>query len=179
MKKPYYKILLFLLVIIGAITLLIALSPGAALFLYKNNKNTSSPDVRTISNSPQAEQTSMLGDTEAENTGYGFILNFIKSAPPVADSKAQENALRALSKQARERISSGTESRDLAGFVGVQDVPDQGVSVENLRLESSSEAVLTVGLNYSGARVLKEIWMIAENGKWAVDDVKETETASP
>ena len=107
----------------------------------------------------------------AELVGFQFILDFIEVAPPTMDEEATDRAYQALSSNAQQEVSLETASRDLAMFVGVQDVPDQGASVENLVMEEDGSATLTVGLNFSGGRVLRAITLIKEDGEWKVDAI--------
>lgn len=116
-----------------------------------------------------------LGAKEAEHVGFSFILRFIESAPPTTDVEAAANAYEYLSMAAKAKINPETLSRDLAGLVGVQDIPDQGASVEDLQMKEDGGATLIVGLNYSGGRVLRALDMIVENGAWKVDVIRPLE----
>jgi len=109
---------------------------------------------------------------EAEKAGFQFVLDFIEVGPPSMDEAAANRAYQALSSTAQASIDQETLSRDLAMFVGVQDMPDQGVSMENLVLTEDGSAILTVGLNYSGGRTLRAITLIEENAEWKVDAIK-------
>jgi len=111
-------------------------------------------------------------DDEAEKAGFQFVLDFIEVGPPSMDEAAANRAYQALSSTAQASIDQETLSRDLAMFVGVQDMPDQGVSMENLVLTEDGSAILTVGLNYSGGRTLRAITLIEENAEWKVDAIK-------
>lgn len=117
-------------------------------------------------------------DEEAELVAFGFIQDFIASAPPDPDAEAANRAYEALSERARLAISQDTISRDLAGFIGVQDVPDQGASVEDLQV-SGDIGTLIVGLNFSGGRTLRAVNVVVENGVWKVDSVKPLEQYPP
>jgi hypothetical protein len=109
---------------------------------------------------------------EAEKAGFQFVLDFIEVGPPSMDEAAANRAYQALSSTAQANIDQETLSRDLAMFVGVQDMPDQGVSIENLVLAEDGSAILTVGLNYSGGRTLRAITLIEEGAEWKVDAIK-------
>jgi hypothetical protein len=111
-------------------------------------------------------------DDVAELVAFQFVQDFVAIAPPNINQQAEERAYQALSNSASENISRENLSRDLAGFMGVQDVPDQGVSVEDLQRPTADRAVLIVGLDYSGSRVLRGINMIVEDGEWKVDSVE-------
>jgi hypothetical protein len=153
------------------IFLLIAL--GFALVLYQNNQTaiipaeTIPPPTQSAAPTPSHEQ--------AEAVGYGFILDFIAAAPPNTNQEAQQNAYQALSTNAQTRVSSQAISRDLAAFMGVQDVPDQGASVEDLQIISENQATLIVGLNFSGGRVLRAVDLIVEDSQWKVDSIRPLE----
>lgn len=118
-------------------------------------------------------QTEELTHEEAELIGFNFMLDFIAIAPPDSDSDAMERVYAALSGSAREQVSPESLVRDMAMFVGVQDVPDEGISVEDLSVINQTQATLVVGLNYSGGRILKNINLVAEQGEWKVDSITE------
>lgn len=115
-------------------------------------------------------------DEEAELVGFGFIQDFIALAPGALENpQAVASAYAALSTSARAAISEDSLVNDLAQFVGVQDVPDQGASVEDLQVISDNQAILVVGLNYSGSgRVLRNVHLVVENGEWKVDRISTT-----
>lgn len=108
---------------------------------------------------------------QAEYIAFGFIQDFIKVAPPEPDEDATERIMDVLSVRARNEIVRETVSADMARFIGVQDVPDQGASVEDLQITSDTGAYLTVGLNYSGGRIERNVHLVVENGAWKVDRV--------
>lgn len=150
-----------------AVVMFVAL--GSTLFLQSRTVvQDSIPEVTpTTFESPSANLE------EAELTGFNFILNFITSAPPANEEGdiAMISAYEMLSEKAKDQVALDTLSRDLAMFVGVQDVPDEGASVEDLQIVSNSEVILTVGLNFSGGRALRDITLIIEDGVWKVDSV--------
>ncbi len=109
---------------------------------------------------------------QAERIGFDFMLDFVKVAPPNPDPVAEDRIWTVLSKQAKRQLSQNNLGSGLAGFIGVQDVPDLGVSVEDLWVnQTNTEAILTVGLNYSGGRIERNINLIWEDGMWKVDRV--------
>jgi len=127
-------------------------------------------ELPVIEEATSADQM-VVEDEEAEIAGFQFILDFIEVGPPNMDEAAANRAYLALSSRAQADMNQETLSRDLAMFVGVQDMPDQGVSVENLVFTTDDSAILTVGLNYSGGRALRAITLIKENDEWKVDAV--------
>jgi hypothetical protein len=169
-KYRWYNILMkryFVGVSIVAVILLVFL----LLFLFRSQpQNVTENRNDVVQSSTANEETARPSDEEAENTGFNFILDFIKTAPPESDEQALDRAYEALSQNAKSQVSQVTLSRDLAGFVGVQDVPDGGASVEDLQIEGET-AILIVGLNYSGGRVLRAVNMVIEDGSWKVDSI--------
>ena len=115
----------------------------------------------------------------AELTGFGFMQDLIKAAPGEDDEAARERLYAALSERAKAEVAIDTLMRDIAAFVGIQDVPEQGVSVENLEVYSDTETTLIVGLNYSSGRTLRAIDMVVERGEWKVDTITALETYPP
>lgn len=108
----------------------------------------------------------------AEIVGYEFILEVIALAPPRTPTNDEiAGILNMLSDSARAQINNDTFSRDIAGFIGIQDVPENGASVEDLQIISDQEVVLIVGLNYSGGRTIRNIHLVAEGGEWKVDRI--------
>lgn len=117
------------------------------------------------------EEDMLPSHEEAEMTAFNFILDFIAIAPPESDAAAADRIMAALSANALEQIDRENVSRDVAQFIGVQDAPDQGASVEDLQIVSDTEAYLVVGLNYSGGRTERNVHLVAEDGMWKVDRV--------
>lgn len=172
---------LIVLIILAIITIVVALA------WFKLGSDLMNPKVTNIleeesSLIPEEESTDVSDEAvindelsqkaeEAERAGFQFVLDFIEVGPPSMDEAAANRAYQALSSRAQANIDQETLSRDLAMFVGVQDMPDQGVSVENLVLAEDGNAILTVGLNYSGGRVLRAITLIEEDAEWKVDAV--------
>lgn len=142
------------------------------------------PALTTIEGEDLVEQVvegedQVAGDLSAESAeevGFGFIQDFVALAPPSSDPEAAERAYAALSSSAQQEVAPQTISRDMAMFVGVQDVPDMGISVENLVMEDDGTATLVVGLNFSGGPALRRISLVPEGGVWKVDNIVMSET---
>jgi hypothetical protein len=154
-------------------SLLLLFIVGVTLTIYQNNQTTS-PPPETSPPPTQSAAPTPSGE-QAETVGYGFILDFIAAAPPNANQEAQQNAYQALSANAQARVSTEAISRDLAAFMGLQDVPDQGASVEDLQIISENQATVIVGLNFSGGRVLRAVDLIVEDSQWKVDSIRPLE----
>jgi hypothetical protein len=180
MKKQNIMIVLLIIIsIIATIGVAAWLNLGPNLFSLKGIKPQenevivipSQEEALLAANEATGADQIIVEDEEAERVGFQFILDFIEVGPPSMDQIAADRAYQALSSNAQASVNQETLSRDLAMFVGVQDMPDQGVSVENLVLNEDGNAILTVGLNYSGGRALRDITLIKENDEWKVDAV--------
>ena len=119
----------------------------------------------------EVDQLGNLDHEMAEFRAYSFIQDFVEIGPPEPSPEAEERVYAALSERAKTEVSRERLSRDMAAFVGVQDVPDQGVSVEDLRVVDDKNVVVVLGLNFSGGRVLREVHLIVEEDEWKVDDI--------
>jgi uncharacterized protein YxeA len=127
-----------------------------------------------LNNKP--EEVSDLEETatnheKAELIGYNFMLDFIKIAPLNYDSEAEENIYNTLSKNAKKEILKETIASDLVGFIGVQDIPDQGISIEDLQIIDTNNTILVVALNYSGERIIRNIHIVLEDNEWKIDKI--------
>ncbi|MGM0482903.1 MAG: hypothetical protein ACQEP6_03540 [Patescibacteria group bacterium] len=107
-----------------------------------------------------------------KEVGAIFLDNFLAIAPPAEDSDAQGKLESVLSSSALAEIDEDNFSRDVALFVGVQDIPDEGYEVLD-DAENESDAYMKVRFNYSGGPVLKRIEMVEEDGVWKVDSVSD------
>lgn len=105
---------------------------------------------------------------EAEVVGLNFMQDFVKISPPSSDEEAKDRVYNSLSTSAKQFVSRENIVADMAQFVGVQDVPDQGVSVEDMQVMEDNSVILILGLNYSSGRVLKAVNLVNEEGAWKV-----------
>lgn len=159
-KKIIYTIVAFIVIIV--------LGFGVWIILENNKIEESSLIIE--------DESSLIGELtnkEAELAGLNFILDFITMAPPSSDPDAMERAYNALSRSAKEQVSRESLAGDMALFVGVQDVPDQGISIEDFIVVSDVQANLIIELDYSGGRVLRNINLIVEDGEWKIDSISE------
>lgn len=134
-----------------------------------------SSDQIDVADNPSSTPSPEVLDEDAEIVGFQFINDVILMAPPAPDQEVLERIYNVLSTSAQERVSEETLSSDIASFVGIEDVPDQGASVEDLQIFEGGEAALRVGLNYSGGVVYKDINLVVEEGVWKVDSVSGVE----
>ena len=119
----------------------------------------------------EVDQVGNLDHEMAEFRAYSFMQDFVEVGPPEPNPEAEARVYAALSKRAKTEVSRERLSRDIAAFVGVQDVPDQGVSVEDLQVVDDENVVVVLGLNFSGGRVLREVHLVVEENEWRVDDI--------
>ena len=112
------------------------------------------------------------GHESAELTAFGFMQDLLAAAPGEGDGEAEGRLYEALSQEARAQVDRETLLQDIALFVGIQGIPEQGVSVENLEVQSDTESTLIVGLNFSNGRELRAIDMVVEDGEWKVHGVR-------
>ena len=120
----------------------------------------------------QAEEPAVEQPThaDAEAVGLGFMQDVVLAAPP-ADEVALDRIYAVLSDRAKSEVARETLSNDIARFVGIQDVPDEGISVEDLEVISDTQATLVLRLNYSGGQVLRDVALVVEDGVWKVNAV--------
>lgn len=108
---------------------------------------------------------------KAKDVGIKFINNFILIAPPAVNIQAEEDLLNSLSENVINKIDKEMLATEMASFVGVQDIPDQGVEIGELTLLDEENADLKIVLNYSGEEVEKIINLIKEGEEWKVNSV--------
>lgn len=128
------------------------------------------------------EATVVLPSIEdAELVGFNFVQDFIAIAPPSENEEAKDRLYNALSADTKQAVSRENIVAQMAEFFGVQDVPDQGVSLENIQQMEDNSLILLLGFNYSSGRVLRALNLVAEDGVWKVravfpvEEVAETE----
>ena len=108
---------------------------------------------------------------KVENVAVEFINNFIIIAPPAVNVEAEDRLLNTLSEKALSGIDREMLATEMASFIGVQDIPSQGVKIGTVKLLDEESAVLGINLLYSGGTIEKNINLIKESGKWKVDSV--------
>jgi hypothetical protein len=108
-----------------------------------------------------------------------FMQDVLAIAPGNMDTGISERLYEKLSARAQETTSPDTMRKDIAQFLSIQDVPDQGISVEDLQIHSDTEASLIVGLNYTGGRTLRAIHLLKESGAWKVDSAEVLDSYPP
>lgn len=158
------------LVIFG---LLVVVGAAAATYYFKQpDAEVQNSEVVEVSETATPLVLTTELQEDAEITGFQFMRDVVAVAPPATDEAAKIRLYDALSESAKREVDMDTISRDAAAFVGIQDVPDLGVTVEDLQFPEDGRAQLIVGLNYSGSGFQKKsIEMVREEGAWKVDSV--------
>lgn len=103
-----------------------------------------------------------------ERTAEKFTENLFKVAPPMLDKTAIRNTIDQLSDKAKNQVKS---LKDIAYFVGVQSLPDQGFATVNVD-KKENKALVKMRWDYSGGAVMKNYFMVFENGRWKIDRIK-------
>lgn len=95
----------------------------------------------------------------------GFLADLELAAPPQSQEHALIRSLSRLTEAARARFST---SGELAGFLGVQDLPDAGVMLR-LASETQTEVRVYVQLGYTGGDAEREFVLAREHDRWRID----------
>ncbi len=111
----------------------------------------------------------------AKDVGMNFFEDFISVAPPANNIEIENRILKTLSEKALEEIGSESLIRDLALFIGIQDVPDEGIEFVDIKMNDIGTVLLTVQLKYSSTPTTRIIHLVYENESWKVDNI----TTSP
>lgn len=122
--------------------------------------------------SPEAKQP-VPGLVSIRQTVENFMENFLKTAPPNPDQDAAQKAANLLSQKSRESLGDPGISLTgaLARFAGVQDLPNQGYSIDKINEEKGRASVETTW-KYSGRLVKKTFQLAFENGSWKIDSIR-------
>ena len=108
----------------------------------------------------------------AEDTAFDFVIDVLAAAPGESSAPAAaQRAYAALSSRAQAQMSSDTLMADMAAFVGIQEIPEHGVSVQEFEATGSTTASLVVALNYTNTQAIRSINLVFEAGEWRVDSI--------
>jgi hypothetical protein len=101
-----------------------------------------------------------------------FCDNFFKG-PPAINEQGVMIAFDFLSQKARQSMSvtGPSPSAALAGFAGVQDVPDQGYTIDEIS-EGVEKATIKTTWKYASGPVVKTFELGKENGIWKIDALR-------
>lgn len=110
----------------------------------------------------------MRSPESPEKTAERFTENLFKVAPPSLDRAAIKNTIDQLSDNAKGQIKS---LADIASFSAVQKLPDRGFKTVHVD-KNENKAIVSMRWDYSGGAVIKEFFMVFENGVWKIDLIK-------
>ncbi len=107
------------------------------------------------------------GDEEDEpgEVVVGFMADLADASPPTSDPEALERARDRLTLRSSERLADGT---GIGPFLGVQDLPDEDVTIEETD-EEGDLAVVRARLHYSGGDALRDFHMERAQDRWRID----------
>lgn len=161
------------IVIVGLVLVFLL---GAVLMNLSRNKAEDLSGVQpTEDQSVYEDEIYVLG---AEETVEFFLYNFFMTAPPDPDPGALTGAVSLVSEGARVAMGGSPTSSDLAAFVGVQDIPDEGFEIgdvvypENAATGVEDEAAtVEVTLMYSGGDTVRVFSLSKIRGHWLIDEI--------
>lgn len=120
---------------------------------------------------PTGELEKKVGVTDslAASVVKIFCENFFKG-PPALNDVGVMRALDLLSQRAIKSISTigPSPSAALTYFAGVQDIPNQGFTIDEVSKEGDKATVKTTW-KYSSGSVKKVFSLVKENGSWKID----------
>ncbi len=114
---------------------------------------------------------------EVKLIAFDFVNNFSKLLVDSSDNEKQEIIYNALSVRVKEDISREDLFNEIVNFVGVQEVPDQGLNVKDCNVDDE-KVVVSIELNYSESLILLNIDLIKEDDQWKIDAVNKEEIES-
>ncbi|OGD62473.1 hypothetical protein A2160_00105 [Candidatus Beckwithbacteria bacterium RBG_13_42_9] len=122
------------------------------------------PQTSAYPNQPVKEQ--------AKQVIQNFMDNFIKGFPPNLNEGAIMAALNLLSTRARASISQigPSPSAALASFVGIQNAPDQGYTIDQI-FEDKGTATVETTWKYGSGNVQKTFSLVFEDNRWKIDSI--------
>ncbi len=94
-----------------------------------------------------------------------------QSVPSNLDDQAINKMVSLLSSQASENLAS-PHSAGLAQFAGIQDIPDQGITISAVNQKDQNTVQVVTTWHYSGMVTNKTFEMIKENNEWKINSIK-------
>lgn len=120
----------------------------------------------------EPEEETAVNQTEIKEAGERFMANFPALAPgPDREAGVENDIWQTLSSRAQTEIDRQDLSRDLALFIGVQDIPEEEVQLGEPEVINDHQATLPVKLNYSGSPAHRDLHLVLEQGGWKIDRV--------
>lgn len=153
--------------------LLIVLAISIGLLWYVNSQDVDK--TRKVEQKPieTIQEKELPSPEEAELTGFEFMQDFSKLTTEDDNDELREKIYETLSEDAKEKVSMDTFLEDILSFVDVEKVPEQGTSVENIKVICEETAEFFSGMNYLDGRILRKVTLVLENEEWKVDGVEE------
>ena len=166
--------------IVITVSVLVIFAVAGVILLTRNGAQ----ETTLVETSNEINEEVVIEETEnllgPENTVDSFLSNFILSTPPSADEEAVENATMLLSERAKMGMEDKPTSGDLARFVGVQDIPDNGYEIGEIIYKDNTAsgmenglAEIEVTLKYSGGDVVKTFLLSEVEDFWQIDGVEQ------
>lgn len=106
-----------------------------------------------------------------EEVTLAFMEDIALFAPPQNEA-AGERLLRALSERAGQEMGADTLSSDIAGFIGVQDIPEKRASISFVEEINENRVSVLLTLHYSGGDALRAVTLVKERGRWKIDNFR-------
>lgn len=104
-------------------------------------------------------------DASAEEVIEAFLADLESAAPPGSSEPALIRTLSRLTEATRSRLAT---SGQVAGFIGVQDLPDLGATL-TLRSQTQARAHVHAVLHYTGGDAEREFLLLRERERWHID----------
>lgn len=165
---------------LGIVSILVVLAIGGLYFYTRNDQPRLQTEMPQIDRVEEVDLVDLVDENEVrppEEIVDTFLVNFIASAPPSTEG-ASEQAAALLSEGAKLEMSEEPTSGDLARFVGVQDVPDNGYEIsEAVYMDNPATgaeeglAEIEVVLDYSGIKAVKLFQLTKTEIGWLIDAV--------
>lgn len=98
-----------------------------------------------------------------------FLAAVFGSVPPSGTAESAQRAVALMTSEAAAELDPGSLSGSLARFVGVQDVPDGGFTVQDASVDGE-RAEVGVILRYSGGETRRTVILFRDGG-WLVESI--------
>lgn len=163
------------------ILMVIGLAVLAGAFLFNNYNNsgpqlsgsegTQTPELTDNTDTSEVRQRDRVVAEIPQEIVANFIESFIRSAPPTSNAQALADASSLLSDDVKMGMPTELTSGDLARFVGVQDIPDNGFEMGDVTYSDNTAEVQTT-FKYSGGDTVKVFQLSIIDGLWKIDGVR-------
>lgn len=161
-QKGLVPVILLLIVVV-------ALAAAFGVWRQSSKKSNFPPDLKAPTGKLEEKVGKKVPDSEAVLVVKIFCDNFFKG-PPATNEQGVMIAFGLLSQKAKQSmpVVGPSPSAALASFAGVQDVPDQGYTIDEIS-EGAAKATVKTTWNYSSGNVTKTFELGKEEGNWKID----------